>query len=103
MNRSPVCVSIEKVSTSTSGSVPRARVITERWGCVLVSSGESFPLRTSSATSEWSSVNCSSLRSRIRYARESPTWPKATVPSPTSATVSVVPIPEAAASWLERW
>jgi hypothetical protein len=82
--------------------VPSARVITERWGCVPASSGESFPLRTSSATSEWSSVNCSSLPSRIKYARESPTWPKATFASPTKATVIVVPIPEAAASWLER-
>ena len=42
----------EKRSTSTSGSVPSARVMTERCGCVSASSGERRPLRTSSATSE---------------------------------------------------
>ena len=50
-----------KTSTSTSASVPSARVITERCGCTSASSGESSPRRTSSATSEWSSVSCSSL------------------------------------------
>ena len=50
--------------------------------------------RTSSATSEWSSVSCSSCSPRRRYARESPTWPNvdASVGS-TSATVIVVPMP----------
>ena len=32
---------IVSTSTSTSGSVPTARVITERWGCISASSGES--------------------------------------------------------------
>jgi hypothetical protein len=40
-NRSPGLVSTEKVSTSTSGSVPSARVITERCGWPSASSGES--------------------------------------------------------------
>ena len=35
-------------------------MITERCGCVSASSGVSRPLRTRSATSEWSSVSCSS-------------------------------------------
>jgi hypothetical protein len=51
-NRSPDAGSIEKVSTSTSASVPTARVMTERCGCASASSGVSLPLRTSSATSE---------------------------------------------------
>ena len=50
-----------KTSTSTSASVPSARVITERCGCTAASSGDSSPRRTSSATSEWSSVSCSSV------------------------------------------
>ena len=57
------------------------------------SSGDSLPPRTSSATSEWSSVSCSSCPSRTRYARESPTWPIETLPSSTTATVIVVPMP----------
>ncbi len=65
-NTSPGCDSIVYVSTSTSGSVPRARVITERCGCDSASSGESLPLRISSATSEWSCVSCSSMPSRTR-------------------------------------
>ena len=63
---SPGRASTEKVSTSTSGSVPTVRVITERCGWTSASSGESLPLRTSSATSEWSSVSCSSSPSRMR-------------------------------------
>src|SRR5262245_7712290 len=97
-NRSPGLASTENVSTSTSGSVPSARVMTERCGCDSASSGESRPLRTSSATSEWSSVSWSTLRSRIRYARESPTWPIETIPFSNSATVIVVPMPEASES-----
>ena len=102
---SPGSASTVNVSTSTSGSVPSARVITERCGCDSASSGESRPLRTSSPTSEWSSVSCSSSPPRTRYARESPTWPNAIVPSvwSTSATVIVVPIPDVAASSFERW
>ena len=42
------------------------RVITERCGWVSASSGVSRPERTSSATSEWSSVTCSSVPSRTR-------------------------------------
>ena len=95
---SPGCASIVNVSTSMSGSVPRARVITDRCGCDSASSGDSFPLRMSSATSEWSCVSCSSAPLRTRYARESPTCPIATVPFSTSATVIVVPIPEVALS-----
>ena len=63
---SPGRASTENVSTSTSGSVPTVRVITERCGWTSASSGESLPLRTSSATSEWSSVSCSSSPSRMR-------------------------------------
>ena len=69
--------------------------MTERCGCVSASSGESLPVRTSSATREWSSVSWSTLRSRIRYARESPTWPIETMPFSNRATVIVVPIPAA--------
>ena len=58
--RRPARAATGKLSTSTSGSVPSARVITERCGWVSASSGESSPRRTSSATSEWSSVSCSS-------------------------------------------
>ena len=99
---SPERVSCANVSTSTFGSVPSARVITERCGWDSAASGLSLPLRTSSPTSEWSSVSCISSPSRIRYARESPTWPKRTRPSSTSATVSVVPIPEADESSVAR-
>ena len=102
---SPGCGGDVNVSTSTSGSVPSARVITERCGWISASSGESSPLRRSSPTSEWSSVSCSSSPSRTRYARESPTWPTM-IDSPassTSATVIVVPMPEAAASSFARW
>ena len=102
MNRSPGSAGMQKTSTSTSGSVPRARVMTERCGWISASSGESLPLRTSSATKEWSSVSCSSLPSRTRYARESPTWPIQTAVSSTRATVMVVPIPETASSSLDR-
>ena len=100
--RSPTWGSTVNVSTSTSGSVPSARVITERCGWISASSGESLPLRTSSATSEWSSVSCSMPWSRIRYARESPTCPNVTLPSSTRARVIVVPMPEALASSDER-
>src|SRR5918999_706830 len=65
-NRSPGSGRISKVSTSTSASVPTARVITERCGCDSASSSEILPLRTSSATSEWSSVSCSRRPSRSR-------------------------------------
>jgi len=99
---SPALASIVNVSASTSGSVPSARVITERCGCVSASSRESLPLFISSLTSEWSSVTCSIRPSRIRYARESPTCPKATLPFSTSATVIVVPMPDVFGSVLER-
>ena len=56
---SPSSASIVKPSTSTSGSVPTARVITLRCGWACASSSESLPLFTSSFTSEWSSVSCS--------------------------------------------
>ena len=62
------------------------------------SSGDRRPLRTSSATSEWSSVSCSSFPSRTRYARESPTCPMCTRLPSTSAAVIVVPIPDRASS-----
>ena len=66
MKTSPGRASTSKVSTSTSGSVPSTRVITERCGWTSASSGESRPLRTSSATSEWSSVSCCRAPSRTR-------------------------------------
>ena len=99
---SPACASMVNDSTSTSGSVPTARVITERCGWVSASSGESLPLFSNSLTSEWSSVSCSIAPSRSRYARESPTCPNVTAPPSTSATVIVVPIPEADGSAFER-
>ena len=43
MKTSPSCASTANVSTSTSGSVPSARVITERCGWCSASSGESLP------------------------------------------------------------
>ena len=98
MKTSPGRASTSKVSTSTSGSVPSTRVITERCGWTSASSGESLPLRTSSATREWSSVSCSRAPSRTRYARESPTWPILTMSPSTSAAVIVVPIPARASS-----
>ena len=61
---SPGCGRIVNASTSTSGSVPSARVITERCGWTSASAADSSPRRTSSATSEWSSVSCSSRSSR---------------------------------------
>ena len=63
---SPARASTVNASTSTSGSVPTARVITERCGCVSASDGDSRPLFKSSLTSEWSSVNCSIEPSRTR-------------------------------------
>ena len=63
---SPVSAAIVNVSTSTLGSVPSARVITDFCGCDSASSGESLPLFRSSLTSEWSSVTCSIAPSRIR-------------------------------------
>ena len=96
--------STENVSTSTSGSVPSARVITERCGCDSASSGESLPLRTSSADErvvvgqllELAVADAVGARVADVAERDAP-------PSSTSATVIVVPIPEAAASSLERW
>src|SRR5438309_1578397 len=64
--RSPSSARTLNVSTSTSGSVPSARVITERCGCVSASSRESLPVFSSSLTREWSSVSCSIRASRIR-------------------------------------
>jgi hypothetical protein len=64
--RSPVSAWTLNVSTSTSGSVPSARVMTERCGCVSASSRDSFPVLSSSLTSEWSSVSCSIRVLRMR-------------------------------------
>ncbi len=99
---SPSSAAIVKASTSTSGSVPTARVITLRCGWTCASSGDSRPLLSSSFTSEWSSVSCSIVSPRTTYARESPTCPMATVIPSTSATVIVVPIPDADGSFVER-
>ena len=43
-------------SGSTSRSVPKARVITLRWGWAAACFGVSWPRRTISPTNEWSSV-----------------------------------------------
>ena len=100
--RAPATVN---ASTSTSGSVPSARVITERCGCTSASAGDSSPRRTSSATSEWSSVSCSSspvaeqVGARVADVADR----DRAVRSSKSATVIVVPIPEAAASSSARW
>ena len=71
---SPGFDSSVKVSICTSSSVPSARVITLRCGCCSASTSESWPLRTSSCTSEWSSESRWRAPSRRRYARLSPTW-----------------------------
>ena len=49
---SPSSASMVKPSTSTSGSVPTARVITLRCGWTCASSSESLPVFSSSFTSE---------------------------------------------------
>ena len=54
--RSPASTGRTAVSTSTSSSAPRARVMRFFWGCSAAWSLVRSPLRTSSATSEWSSV-----------------------------------------------
>ena len=53
-------------STSTRGSGPSARVITERCGCASACSSVSLPRATSSPTSEWSRVRRVSSPSRHR-------------------------------------
>ena len=95
--------SSENVSTSTSGSVPSARVITERCGWTSASAGDSSPRRTSSATSEWSSVEllepaaAQQVRARVADVAE-----RNRAVGSTRATVIVVPMPEAAASLVAR-
>ena len=54
------------VSTSTSGSGPRARVMIDRCGWCSAASAVIWPLRSSSATSEWSRVSCWSSPPRRR-------------------------------------
>ena len=51
-NTSPEHASRDRVSTSTSLSLPSARVMTERCGCSSASCGVSLPSRISSSTSE---------------------------------------------------
>ena len=99
---SPARAGIVHVSTSTCQSAPSARVITDRCGCRAASSGASAPALTHSATSEWSSDRRVSTPPRHRYARESPTWAKATEVGPTSAAVTVEPMPEARGSEVAR-
>ncbi len=55
--RSPVKGMISQESTSMVGSMPRARVMIERWGWTWASAGVSLPSRTSSSTKLWSSVS----------------------------------------------
>ena len=90
---SPATPRQERVSTTTSGSGPSARVMIERCGCSSASWAVSWPRRRISSTSEWSSVRRVNSSPRRRYARESPTWAIATSCSPTCAAVIVVPIP----------
>jgi hypothetical protein len=54
---SPARTGKVQVSTSTSFSMPSARVMIERWGCSAACSSVSLPRRTSSSTSEWSWVS----------------------------------------------
>ena len=63
---SPGSPSTVKVSTCTSPSVPRARVITLRCGWRSASASDSSPARTSSPTSEWSSDSWRSSPARSR-------------------------------------
>ena len=65
-NTSPSRPASVYVSTSTSGSGPSARVMIDRCGWCSAASGVIWPLRSSSATSEWSRVSCSSWPSRRR-------------------------------------
>ena len=91
--RSPVSTLISYRSGCRCGSLPSARVMTERWGCVRASSGVSWPASIMSAIRLWSRVSCCSLPWWSRYARESPTWAM-TRRSPSSiAAVHVVPMP----------
>ena len=53
--------SVETRSAWTSASAPSARVITLRWGWLSASSAVMLPRRTSSATTEWSSVTWRSV------------------------------------------
>ncbi len=81
-------------STSTSGSMPSARVMTDRRGWTSACSRVSSPPRTISSTRLWSSVIWVSSPSRTRYARESPTCPTTRYPSlPRMPAVRVVPMP----------
>src|SRR4029079_11416656 len=63
---SPSSASIVNPSTSTSGSVPTARVITLRCGWAWASSSESLTLVTSSLITDGSSVSCSMCSPRTR-------------------------------------
>ena len=56
----------ERVSTSTSASGPRARVMIERCGWSWACSSEIRPWRRSSSTSEWSEVSIRRRPSRHR-------------------------------------
>ena len=58
---SPSSRSTWTTSASTLASAPSARVITLRWGWVSASSRVMLPRRTSSATTEWSSVTWRSV------------------------------------------
>ena len=89
-------------STSTTGSGPSARVMIDFCGCSDASSAVSLPWRSSSSTSEWSSVSRRSSPSRSRYARESPTCAMAASSAPTYTAVTVVPMPAWLASVRER-
>ncbi len=85
------------MSTSTSGSGPRARVMIERCGCSSAWAAVRRPCRRSSSTSEWSDVSRRSCPSRKTWARLS------SLPV-SSAAVSVVPMPERVESrWERSW
>ena len=62
--RSPSVSSSEMSSTSMSRSMPRARVITDRCGCIAACSRVICPERTSSSTRLWSSVTRASIPAR---------------------------------------
>src|SRR5215211_5292631 len=100
--RSPATMGSTAVSTSTSSSAPRARVMRFFWGCSAAWSLVRSPLRTSSATSEWSSVIGFMSPPRTRYALESPTCATSATGSlcvpPNLMATTVVPIPESFSS-----
>ena len=97
--QSPTWTSSTCTSGSMSSSTPRARVRTLRCGWPRASSALSWPARTSSPTTEWSSVSCSRWPPRSRYTRLSPRLnTRARGPRMRAIPATVVPMPATAPS-----